>query len=46
MYNGVNNKNFELFLKEAEFKFNNPDPINQLKILKKWIRIYNKQGLK
>jgi len=45
MFNGVPKNNFELFLKETEFKFNNPGAINQLKLLQKWVRIYNKQGL-
>lgn len=44
-FNGIPKDNFNLFLKECEFRFNFGDPKNQLKILKKWIRIYNKFGL-
>jgi transposase len=45
-YNGISKKSFEKFLKESEFKFNNPGAINQLKILEKWCKMYSKQELK
>ena len=35
-YNGVPKKNFSLFLKECEFRFNFGTPQNQLKTLTKW----------
>ena len=35
-YNGIPKNNFNLFLKECEFRFNYGDPKNQLAILKKW----------
>ncbi|WP_301098521.1 IS1595 family transposase, partial [Otariodibacter sp.] len=38
-YNGIDKKNFHLFLKECEFRFNYGTPKNQLKILKKWCQI-------
>jgi transposase len=45
-FNGVPQKNFALFLKECEFRFNNPDPQKQLQLLEKWIKIDNKKRLK
>ena len=36
-FNGVPKENFNLFLKECEFRFNNPSPIKQLQLLKYWI---------
>jgi len=38
-YNGIDKKNFHLFLKECEFRFNYGTPLNQLKILRKWCGI-------
>ena len=35
-YNGITRKNFPLFLKECEFRFNFGSPSEQLKILRKW----------
>ena len=35
-YNGITRKNFPLFLKEYEFRFNFGSPSEQLKILRKW----------
>ncbi|HHF1961216.1 TPA: IS1595 family transposase [Haemophilus influenzae] len=35
-YNGIDRKNFPLFLKECEFRFNFGAPKEQLKILRKW----------
>ena len=38
-YNGIDRKNFPLFLKECAFRFNFGAPKEQLKILKKWCGI-------
>jgi len=38
-YNGIDKKNFPLFLKECKFRFNYGTPVNQLKILRKWCGI-------
>jgi transposase len=38
-YNGIPKKNFDLFLKECEFRFNYGAPNEQLKILKSWCKI-------
>ena len=35
-YNGIPRKNFFLFLKECEFRFNHGSPKQQIKILRKW----------
>lgn len=37
-FNGVPKENFGLFLKECEWRFNNPDPKAQLKQLKQWVQ--------
>ena len=37
-FNGVPKDNFGLFLKECEWRFNNPDPKEQLMQLKQWVR--------
>lgn len=37
-FNGVPKQNFNLFLKECEFRFNNPSPKKQLHLLKQWIK--------
>ena len=37
-FNGVPKENFGLFLKECEWRFNNPDPKEQLSQLKQWVR--------
>jgi len=42
IFNGVPKHKFNLFLKECEFRFNYGSPGEQLKILKKWIKIQNK----
>ncbi|MCL1623061.1 IS1595 family transposase, partial [Moraxella sp. Tifton1] len=38
-YNDTPKKNFHLFIKECEFRFNYSTPSNQLKILRKWCGI-------
>ena len=38
-YNGIDKKNFHLFIKECEFRFNYGTPSNQLKVLRKWCGI-------
>ena len=37
-FNGVPKQHFPLFLKECEWRFNNPNPKNQLKQLNQWVR--------
>ena len=37
-FNGVPSQHFDLFLKECEWRFNNPDPIAQLRQLKQWVQ--------
>ncbi len=37
-FNGVPKENFPLFLKESEWRFNNPNPKAQLSQLKQWIK--------
>jgi transposase len=37
-YNGIPRKHFDLFLKEAEFRFNYGSPATQLRQLKRWAR--------
>jgi len=39
-FNGIPAKQFELFLKECEWRFNNSDPADQLKQLKQWVKKY------
>ncbi|MGH7891953.1 MAG: IS1595 family transposase, partial [Thermodesulfobacteriota bacterium] len=39
-FNGVPKENFPLFLKECEWRFNNPDPKSQLKQLRQWVIRY------
>ena len=39
-FNGIPRKYFLLYLKECEFRFNYGDTKNQLKVLKKWTKIY------
>ena len=36
-FNGVPKKHFPLFLKECEWRFNNPNPQTQLKQLNQWV---------
>ena len=36
-FNGVPKENFVLFLKQCEWRFNNPDPKSQLNQLKQWV---------
>ena len=38
-YNGIERKNFPLFLKECEFRFNYGSPSQQLKVLRSWCQI-------
>lgn len=38
-YNGIPRKNFPLFLKECEFRFNYGSPAEQLKTLRKWTNL-------
>ena len=40
-FNGVPRHHFTLFLKECEWRFNNPNPKQQLIQLKQWVKIYN-----
>ena len=41
-FNGVPKENFGLFLKECEWRFNNPKPQSQIRQLKQWVqRILN-----
>lgn len=37
-FNGVPKENFPLFLKECEWRFNNPKPERQLSQLKQWVK--------
>jgi len=37
-FNGIPAKHFSLFLKEWEWRFNNPDPQSQLRQLKQWVK--------
>ena len=37
-FNGVPKENFPLFLKECEWRFNNPKPQLQIKQLKQWVK--------
>lgn len=39
-FNGVPRQNFNLFLKECEWRFNNPNPQIQLQQLKQWVDQY------
>ena len=39
-FNGVPKAHFGLFLKECEWRFNNPSPQAQLKQLKQWVELY------
>lgn len=39
-FNGVPKESFPLFLKECEWRFNNPYPKSQLKQLKQWVKHY------
>ena len=36
-FNGIPRRNFGLFLKECEWRFNNPNPQSQLKQLRQWV---------
>lgn len=42
-FNGIPKHKFNLFLKECEFRFNHGSPKEQLKLLKKWIKIENQK---
>jgi len=37
-FNGVPKEHFPLFLKECEWRFNNPKPRTQLALLKQWVK--------
>ena len=37
-FNGIPKEHFHLFLKECEWRFNNPDPKLQLQQLKQWVK--------
>lgn len=39
-FNGVPKESFPLFLKECEWRFNNPSPKAQLQELKQWVKYY------
>jgi transposase len=39
-FNGIPRKHFPLFLKECEWRFNNPNPNTQLNQLKQWVKHY------
>ncbi|GHT08597.1 DDE transposase [Planctomycetales bacterium] len=45
-FNGIPRKAFPLFLKECEFRFNYGNAKEQLKTLKKWLKIYNQNRQK
>jgi transposase len=37
-FNGIPKETFGLFLKECEWRFNNPNPKTQLRLLKQWVK--------
>jgi transposase len=39
-FNGIPKNHFPLFLKECEWRFNNPNPQSQLKQIKQWVKEY------
>jgi transposase len=39
-FNGVPKAHFPLFLKACEWRFNTPDPRDQLKQIKQWVKLY------
>ncbi|PHS41496.1 MAG: IS1595 family transposase [Robiginitomaculum sp.] len=39
-FNGVPKAHFGLFLKECEWRFNNPDPLTQKRLLTQWVKKY------
>ena len=39
-FNGIPRKHFPLFLKECEWRFNNPNPKKQLIQIKQWVKQY------
>jgi len=39
-FNGVSKATFPLFLKECEWRFNNPDPKTQLTLLNQWVKTF------
>ena len=39
-FNGIPVRHFPLFLKECEWRFNNPKPKEQLRQLKQWVKQY------
>ena len=41
-YNGIPKANFNLFLKECEWRFNNGTPAQLLKDIKRWAKLHSK----
>ena len=39
-FNGVSKATFPLFLKECEWRFNNPNPKIQLALLNQWVKTF------
>lgn len=39
-FNGVSREHLHVYLKECEWRYNSPDPQNQYKQLKKWVKKY------
>lgn len=39
-FNGVPKESFPFFLKECEWRFNNPNPKSQLRLIKQWVKYY------
>jgi len=39
-FDGIQRAHFGLFLKECEWRFNNPNPKTKLKQLKQWVKQY------
>jgi transposase len=39
-FNGIPKEHFHLYLKECEWRFNNPDPKEQLTLLKQLVRSF------
>ena len=37
-FNGIPKEHFHLFLKECEWRFNHPNPKDQIRMLKQWVR--------
>jgi transposase len=39
-FNGIPKAHFHLYLKECEWRFNNPDFTKQIRMLRRWVRKY------